>query len=312
MTVMPISSPRRRRAEIVDVMRRRVLGGVGAGALRRGDRLPSARELAAEFDVDPRLVLAAYRVLSTEGLVDIRRRSGIYVAATPEVAGGPPVVAEGWLVDVLYQGIEHGIMAPRLGEWLRRCMTSRRLRAAVVAGTADHIEGISGELREDYGVDTIPFSAEVLEPPMRTPNELAAADFAVTPEQYVDALRRVLRPLGKRVIGAPIRTELDPELRLALARDTVHALVVDPRSAAIVRATAGEYASRVQVHVVGQDDLRSISDGAALYVTRSARQRLGAARLPGRVLPPTRLLAPSVGREVLALIVEANLKAMRG
>jgi DNA-binding transcriptional regulator YhcF (GntR family) len=307
-----MTSPRRRRAEIVDVMRRRVLGGVGAGTLRRGDRLSSARELAAEFDVDPRLVLAAYRVLSAEGLVEIRRRSGIYVAATPEVAGGPAVVAEGWLVDVLYQGIEHGISAPRLGEWLRRCTASRRLRAAVVAGTADHIEGISAELREDYGVDTIPFSAEVLEPPLRTPNELVAADFAVTPEQYVEPLRRVLRPLGKRVIGVAIRTDVDPEVRLALSRETVHVLVVDPRSAGIVRASAGEHASRVQVHVVGQDDLRAIPEGAPLYVTRSARQRLGAAKLPGRVLPSTRLLPPSSGREILSLIVDANLRAMRG
>lgn len=309
---MPMTSPRRRRTEIVDVMRRRVLGGVGAGTLRRGDRLSSARELAAEFDVDPRLVLAAYRVLSAEGLVEIRRRSGIYVAATPEVVGGPAVVAEGWLVDVLYQGVEHGIAAPRLGEWLRRCMSTRRLRAAVVAGTADHIEGISAELREDYGVDTIPFSADVLEPPLRMPNELAAADFAVTPEQYVEPLRRVLRPLGKRVIGAPIHTDVDPEVRLALTRETVHVLVVDPRTAGIARATAGELAPRVQVHVVGQDDLRSIPEGAALYVTRSARQRLGPAKLAGRVLPSTRLLQPSTGREILALIVETNLKAMRG
>ena len=293
-------------------MRRRVLSGVGSGSLRRGDRLPSARELAAEFDVDPRLVLAAYRVLAGEGLVEIRRRSGIYVAATPEVAGGPVVVAEGWLVDVLYQGVEHGIAAPRLGEWLRRCMSTRRLRAAVVAGTADHIEGISAELREDYGVDTIPFSADVLEPPLRTPNELAAADFAVTPEQYVEPLRRVLRPLGKRVIGAPIRTEVDPEVRLALTRETVHVLVVDPRSGGVVRATAGDHASRVEVHVVGQDDLRSIPDGAALYVTRSARQRLGSTKLTGRILPSTRLLQPATGREILAFIVETNLKAMRG
>jgi DNA-binding transcriptional regulator YhcF (GntR family) len=309
---MPMTSPRRRRAEIVDVMRRRVLGGVGAGNLRRGDRLPSARELAAEFDVDPRLVLAAYRVLSAEGLVEIRRRSGIYVAATPEVAGGPVVVAEGWLVDVLYQGVEHGLAAPRLGEWLRRCTTTRRLRAAVVAGTVDHIEGISAELREDYGVDTIPFSAEVLEPPMRMPNELAAADFAVTPEPYADALRRVLRPLGKRVIAAPIRIDLDPELRLALSRETVYALVVDPRTSTIVRNSAGEQAGRVHLLVVGQDDVRAIPDGSPVYVTRSARQRLGGAKLPGRLLPSMRLLTPQSGREILALVVEANLRALRG
>src|SRR5512133_537034 len=143
---MPMSAtPRRRRVEIADLMRRRVLGGVAVGTLRRHDRLPSARELAAEFDVDPRLVLAAYRVLAREGLVDIRRRSGIYVAGTPSVPGGPVVVADGWVVDVLFAGIERGLAAPRLGDWLRRCVTTRRLRAAVVALAYDQLEGLCGE-----------------------------------------------------------------------------------------------------------------------------------------------------------------------
>jgi DNA-binding transcriptional regulator YhcF (GntR family) len=292
-------------------MRRRVLSGVGSGSLRRGDRLPSARELAAEFDVDPRLVLAAYRVLAGEGLVEIRRRSGIYVAATPEVAGGPPVVAEGWIVDVLLQAIEHGIAAPRLGEWLRRCTTTRRLRAAVVAGTADHIEGIGGELREDFGVDTVPFSADVLEPPARIPPELATADFAVTPESYVEALRRILRPLGKPVISAGGRAEPDPEMRLALSRETVYVLVVDPRTSSIVTATAGPDARNVRVLVVGPDDLRQIPDGSPVYLTRSARQRLGGTRVPGRQMPGIRLLSRTAGHEVLALVVDANLKALR-
>ena len=292
-------------------MRRRVLSGVGAGSLRRGDRLPSARELAAEFDVDPRLVLAAYRVLAVEGLVEIRRRSGIYVAATPEVAGGPAVVAEGWIVDVLFQAIEHGIPAPRLGEWLRRCTTTRRLRAAVVAGTADHIEGICGELRDDYGVDTIPFSADVLEPPARTPPELASADFAVTPEPYVEGLRRALRPLGKRVVNATTRGDVDAEWRLVLSREKVYVLVVDPRTSEIITAAAGGYADHVHTLVIGKDELRQIPPDAPVYVTRSARHRLGGAKVPGRLMPSTRWLSPGSGREILGIVVDANLKAMR-
>lgn len=159
------TTPRRRRTEIAEVMRRRVLGGVSAGTLRRNDRLPSARELALEFDVDPRLVLSAYRVLSREGLVDIRRRSGIYVAGMAPIPGGPVVVADGWVVDTLFAGIERGVPAPRMGDWLRRCVTTRRLRAGVVALSADQLEGLCGELRELYGVDAVPFAPTVLDTP---------------------------------------------------------------------------------------------------------------------------------------------------
>ncbi len=67
--------PRRRRSELADALRRRVVGALSSGSLRRGERLPSAREVAAEIDADPRLVLAAYRILAKEGVVEIRRRS---------------------------------------------------------------------------------------------------------------------------------------------------------------------------------------------------------------------------------------------
>ena len=58
--------------EIIDVLRSRVLRGLEAGTLSAGDRLPSGRDLAAEFRVDHRVVLAAYRALSGEGLIETR------------------------------------------------------------------------------------------------------------------------------------------------------------------------------------------------------------------------------------------------
>src|SRR4028118_1845899 len=95
------AAPRRRRSDLADALRRRVVGALSSGSLRRGERLPSAREVAAEIDADPRLVLAAYRILAKEGVVEIRRRSGIYVSSTPEAQGGPHAVADGRLVAVL-------------------------------------------------------------------------------------------------------------------------------------------------------------------------------------------------------------------
>jgi len=291
-------------------MRRRVLGGVSAGTLRRNDRLPSARELALEFDVDPRLVLAAYRVLAREGLVDIRRRSGIYVAGMPEVAGGPAVIADGWVVDVLFAGIERGLSAPRLGEWLRRCVSTRRLRAAVVAQTSDQLEGLCGELREIYGVDAVPFAPAVLDG-ASVPPELAAADFVVTEQAYAEPLRARLEPLGKHVIVAGIRADMDTNWRLLHMRESVYIVVTDPRTEPLFAATAGEYASRMKTLVVGRDDVSTIPTSAPVYVTRSARQRLGAVAVPGWQIPAARSFDIGASMEILRLVVAANLKAMR-
>jgi DNA-binding transcriptional regulator YhcF (GntR family) len=283
---------------------------VSAGALRRGDRLASAREVAAEFDADPRLVLAAYRILSGEGVVEIRRRSGIYVAATPEVSGGPAVVAEGWLVEVLAQGLEHGVSAPRMGEWLRRCVTTRRLRAAVVAGTSDQLEAFCGELRDDYGCDAVPFAPDVVEHPGGLPSEMLAVDFVLAEEAFVPALRAALAATGRRVIPVSQRAEVDATWSRLLEQHGAHFVVSDPRSVAMLGGLLRAHAERVVVHVVGQDDLRQIPAGAPVYVTRAARRRLGTAPVPGRPIPPARAFTGATMRAVLGVVVEENLRAM--
>jgi hypothetical protein len=308
MTVMP----RRRRNELADTLRRRVVGSVSSGALRRGDRLPSAREVAADFEADPRLVLAAYRILAREGLVEIRRRSGIYVAGTPSVSDGPPLVAEGWLVDVLVQGVEHGIGAPRLGDFLRRAVTTRRLRAAVVADTADMRDSSCAELRDDYGIDPVPFMPEALDRPGGPAPELLAVDFGFTTEQHAEAMRRALGPAGKPVISVALRNQTPPDWQRALERGMVYMVCTDPRTLQLMHEVmAPEHRDQLTVLVVGRDDLRQIPPSAHVYVTRSAQRRLGEAVIPGKLIATSRAFSAQTARELVRLVVTTNLAALK-
>jgi GntR family transcriptional regulator len=57
------------------------------GTLRAGERLPSAREVAAALDINIHTVLKAYQELRDEGLIDLRRGRG---AVVTESAGLHP------------------------------------------------------------------------------------------------------------------------------------------------------------------------------------------------------------------------------
>ena len=65
-----------------------VLAAVSRGDLRRGDRLPSVREIAAELSLNPLTVNRAYSELEREGVVETRRGLGTFVASPPKRRGG--------------------------------------------------------------------------------------------------------------------------------------------------------------------------------------------------------------------------------
>lgn len=67
------------REPIYRQLRDRVVAMILEGALAEGDPLPSVRNVAAEYRVNPLTVLKGYQQLVQEGLVEPRRGMGMYV-----------------------------------------------------------------------------------------------------------------------------------------------------------------------------------------------------------------------------------------
>jgi Transcriptional regulators containing a DNA-binding HTH domain and an aminotransferase domain (MocR family) and their eukaryotic orthologs len=304
-----------RRLEIADLLRRRVKLGLHAGSLAPGDRLPSTRELASDFEVDHRVVVAAYHQLVAEGLVEMRPRGGIYVANISPGAVREPMPPERWLQGVFMQARARDLSMRGVIDALRRATETVRLRAVVIHAIADQRTGICRELEEDYGLETTGVNTDMLGNG-HLPPELGQADLIVSTPAYEPLARRLAVQHAKPCIIADVRSDLiGGEWRLLL-RKPVYVVVRDAQFKSALYSffanTRGK--ENLRVLVVDVDALTSIPSSAPTYVTRDARDWLDthgrANDVGGRILPNARTFSSSTAEELISFILKANLTAL--
>ena len=57
----------------------RLKHAIATGAIKAGEQLPSVRRMAEDLLINPNTVVRAYRDLESEGLVELRHGSGVFV-----------------------------------------------------------------------------------------------------------------------------------------------------------------------------------------------------------------------------------------
>lgn len=300
-----------KREYIADAVRQRVFSGLHLGSLSAGQRLPSVRELAEEFDADPRVVMAAYRELQREGLVEVRARSGIFV---------PPEGADrqlqrrtaDWMVNVLSDGLQRGISARDFPARVRQALETVRLKAVCIECNHDQIESLCAEIRGDYGFDTTGVDTFELLAHGAAPREVQQADLLVSTTFHTIEVQPVAVQLGKPFIIANLQVDHFGDAARRLREGPVYFVVADPRFEAKLRRIyqSASGARGLHVLIVGRDDVDRIPEDAPTYVTRLARDRLGERRLPGRLVPEVRSFSPETSRQLFSFLVRANLTAL--
>ncbi len=300
------------REEIGNALRRRILAGLHLGIMHPGERLPSARELAVQFDADQRVVVAAYRELEREGLVEVRARSGMYVAAAAHQAGALLPQLAAWLVEVLLQGRGRGIAPATFPEHARRCLETLRLRAVCLECNADQLASLGSELGEDFGIESDAFVLDAVHDLDALPPAVRRADLLVTTTFHAAEVERLATRLNKPWVAIALNPDFISEIGRLLEQGPVYFIGTDPRFAEKLRWIFADTpgAGNLRLLIAGQDDLGAVPPGAPLHVMRSARARVQSLDAGRPLLPPARVFSEESARQLLTLVVLANMRAM--
>lgn len=299
--------PRVRLERVTSLLRDRIRDAAEMGALKGGDRLPGTRRLASELGVDPRLIASAFRRLSEEGLVELRPRSGAYLATETAAAAANRMLPREWARDVIAQAVERGIPAPQLASGIERLTDTQKVRAAVVAPTSDQAVGMVRELQDDYGITAAAVFPEQISRGQR-PKALLRAQLILTTGELAAGVRPIAAALGKSLIVVRVRPDLFSPDWIAFMNGPVFVVVADPRFRVLLRQAIKPIPGSANVTIVRAEsaELAVIPLDARTYVTEAARRMLGRAGLPGRVIRPRRVLSGETVREIVAFLVEHN------
>ncbi|MBA2684269.1 MAG: winged helix-turn-helix transcriptional regulator [Gemmatimonadaceae bacterium] len=296
--------------EIANTLRLRLMRGSHLGHVKPGARLPSVRELAREFGVDHRTIIAAYRTLEAEGLVRMRPRSGIYFDPSTSTSERADLARSArWALDVLVGAIARGTSVPHLATELAKYSSSVPFRVACVECNDDQASALVSELESDFGVKATGFNVdELMADDERTMTLLARFDLIVTTPFHAGVVQRFAQRVGVAWIAVTYRTDLFADIARRLTSTPVHFVLTDERFGAkltrIFESSPG--AEQLHLHALCRADLGAIPRDEPTYLSFTARRQLAGHPILARAVPETRTCSLEFARELLTFIVHAN------
>ncbi|HEU0298091.1 MAG TPA: GntR family transcriptional regulator [Longimicrobium sp.] len=305
-----------------DKLRDRILSSLHLGLLQPGDRLPSIRTLWREMGVDHRVVAQAYRLLEDEGLVEVRGRSGVYLAPQDQLGGEVLAETARWMAGVLVEGWKRRMTLAEIPELIRRCTSTVRLRCACVESNEDQMTAYCAELEEQFGLEAVPvyISPVPLPRPDRSvefhavEEKIRQTDLVVTTSYHSRLVRKAAENVGVPAVTLTVNSEVVETVQRQIRSGGITLVCVDPEFGNRLRAMyadAAEGAEQIRV-VLAQDaaTLASLPRDESVILTRAAANQLGeSAELPPLLLPHSPTFSAHTARELLQLIIRLNLAA---
>lgn len=310
-------------ADIAQRLRSRILRNLHVGQVRPGDRLPSTRSLAEQLDEDHRAVAEAYHLLAADGLVEIRPRSGVYLARRERLAVEDSILRDTtrWVRDLAVEAWSRHVRLPDLCDLLGRCLSARRLACLCVESVRDPLTAVSEELTRDFGLAV---EGALVPPPVEGPGgssdclpsslveKVEPADLVVTTAFHAAPLWSLLERSSLERPLVVVRVNPDWRLILQQAMKARGLTVVydDPASADRFRLLleAGD-GDRLRFANVADRDrwARASGEEGAVYLTHAARKAADTGGLD-ILRPPSSLFSTEMTRELVEVMIRLNLQ----
>lgn len=192
---------------------------IGTGEFGPGARLPSARHLALNLNINRNTVLSAYALLASEGFVVGRRGGGTVVCVTPTAGDGgerqphysPDLLA---LVDQLVEraaavGLGPEEVAAVVASHARIRASGTLLRVCFIECNPHSLEHYTSQIRGEFDVDVVPVLLREI-PDLAERGDFVAADCVVSTFFHLSEVRRMLQDLGieKELFAIAVRPHL--------------------------------------------------------------------------------------------------------
>ncbi|CUH96724.1 hypothetical protein P22_2814 [Propionispora sp. 2/2-37] len=176
--------------------------------LAHGDRLPSPKDLAAVLCINRNTVIAAYKELESEGLIEMKHGQGTYVAE--EIPRIPDVQRRQALLNLAQETIQRARELGFSAEDLFTVVFGQAIlgfdqqngfdKIVFVECNRHDIEYYSQELEREIGIAVEGCLLADLN--TRAGSEASGGfGFAVTTFSHVEAVKSILEPYGKEVIA---------------------------------------------------------------------------------------------------------------
>jgi GntR family transcriptional regulator len=111
-------------------LREQLLGAIGAGRLRPGERMPTMRQVAVALKIDLNTVRHAYEELERAGAITLMRGRGTFVAEAP-----PPI--DRVTQDYRAEALAHRTIAAATTAGIDPADVARRIIGLAKRGSAD-------------------------------------------------------------------------------------------------------------------------------------------------------------------------------